>query len=683
MKNILLKATLALLIGASASGANAQTMYGITDSNQFFTIANIADPSTINGPYAISGVTGGQVLVGLDTRQSKGTLYALGYNAGAAQGQLYTITGSGTIYTANAIGAALSMTLGGTTQIGFGFISALGNQIRVTSANGRSYVINADSGTIVTSASASVYYATGDLHSGTGSVAATTYDNNYYGADATTEYGYDIANNTLVKFDNANYYNNTNNYPATLHSISLTAGLLLNDTTNVGAANWYDNTTHANTLFLTGTPWLSNGSHLYRIDVVAGVATDIGAIGSGSIHVNDVTFQTSRDTTMAGNIQGQLTAALTLNNRNLIFFDSYKPSYIRSIVSLKGVTSGQSMIAIAYGYNQKLYGLGYNSANQTYQLYTIDSATGNVTAVNTTAGNLNLGNMNSSAGNNSYTSIGFNFIGNATNTIRIIGNNGAINVQLNALTGQITETDNIMQYTTGDVNFGNSVDLSSIAYTYGGDANGVSQMIGYDVSTGAMVTLNGNIDGSTGNLSTTLNMAAILSFFANNTGYRNGYMDIYYDQATNSNLGYMVTNYYGDSALNNNYSTFYTMNNFSSTGTATPMGSIGEGTPVKAMAVKKQAGSTGVYTVHSTYTNTLLVYPNPAIDVTRIVLDAPATDKVYVNIINLNGRLMRTYEFASGTDQLDIDLGNIPTGLYNATIISKGAPVQSVKILKQ
>ncbi|MDR3681495.1 MAG: DUF4394 domain-containing protein [Flavipsychrobacter sp.] len=679
MKNTLLKASLALFLAASASGAWAQTMYGITGSNELFTMANINSPSSVSGPYSISGVATGQTLVGLDTRQSNGRLYALGYNSVSGQVQLYTITGSGSSYSANAVGNASSMSLGSTNKIGFNFISTIGNQARITGTNGNSYVLNTDDGSIVGAGTGSMSYASGDIHSGISAVAATSYSNNYYGADAAEQYGYDVTNNVMVKFDEANYYNNTSNYPSTLHTVGLTSGLLISGTSNVGMANWYDNTAHKNTLYLTGSTLLSGGAHLYKMDDLTGLAIDMGAIGTGGMNVNDVAFQTTRDTSAVNAaIQGQVTAALTLNSRNLIFFDSYKPSYIRNMVAIKGMTTGQAMIALAYGYDQRLYGLGYNSSNQTYQLYTIDSASGTVTAINSTPGSINLGNTNSSAGNNSYNNVGFNFIGDAINRIRIIGNNGATNVQLSATTGLIAQTDNSMQYASGDANFGNTINFSSIAYTNGGAGTTTSSMIGYDQNSGSMVTL-----GSNGYLNTTLSMTNMLNLFANNTSYRNGYMDIYYDAATNANLGYMASNYYGDSSRSDNYSTFYTMNNFTASGTTASQGNIGDGTPVKTLSVQKAAASTGVYTVQKNYNNSLLVYPNPALNNTRIVLDGPAANNVYVDLIDLNGKVINSYQFGSGTYQLDLDLGNIPFGLYSARITSNGAPTQSVKILKQ
>ncbi len=83
------------------------------------------------------------------------------------------------------------------------------------------------------------------------------------------------------------------------------------------------------------------------------------------------------------------------------------------------------------------------------------------------------------------------------------------------------------------------------------------------------------------------------------------------------------------------------------------------------------------------YGDALLVYPNPAINNTRIVLAAPAANKVYVDLVNLNGSVVRSYQYGPGSYQLDLDLGNVPPGMYHARISSNRSSPQSVKLLKQ
>jgi hypothetical protein len=77
-----------------------------------------------------------------------------------------------------------------------------------------------------------------------------------------------------------------------------------------------------------------------------------------------------------------------------------------------------------------------------------------------------------------------------------------------------------------------------------------------------------------------------------------------------------------------------------------------------------------------------MAYPNPTVNATRIVLDEPAANNVYVDIINLNGAVVGSYQFAPGSYQLDIDLGNLPMGTYSAQVTSNGIAPQNIRILK-
>jgi hypothetical protein len=418
------------------------------------------------------------------------------------------------------------------------------------------------------------------------------------------------------------------------------------------------------------------------MDNLTGLATDMGVIGSGSLTVRDFTLQRTRDTSMAHTtVQGQLMAALTLNTRSLIFFDSYNPSYVRRMLHLNGMASGQAMLSIAYGMDQKLYGLGYNAGNQTYQLYTIDTLSGSVSAVNNSTGSMNLGNDNSTYGNGANTNVAFNFIGNATNRIRVIGNNGMTNVQLDATTGAIVEVDSNINYMSGDANYGQSVNIGSVGYLNSYNGSNSSDMIGYDFNTGAMVGLNTSTNGY-GSLVTDLSLTGLLNIFGTGNTYHNGYLDIWYDLTNNTNIGYMASNYYGDSTATENYSTLYTMNNMTATtNPANPM-AIGNGTPVKGVAAQKAAMPTSVNTIANSYNTDLFVYPNPTTNNARIVLSDPSIGKVRVDVIDLDGRIVNEYVYPSGSYNLDISMGNMPNGLYNVRVTQKGEADQNVKIIK-
>ena len=177
---------------------------------------------------------------------------------------------------------------------------------------------------------------------------------------------------------------------------------------------------------------------------------------------------------------------------------------------------------------------------------------------------------------------------------------------------------------------------------------------------------------------------ANIVIYCDNYSYRNGYMDISYNGMDNTSNGYIISNYYGDSAATENYSSFYTMSNMTSTATPVvgPGSRIGGGTPAKSVAVGKSARNTAVYNVTNSGNASLVAYPNPTQADTRIMLSAPAKAKVMANVMDLAGRVIVTYEFPSGATYLTISMAAMPAGLYNVRVAQQGLPDQTIKVIK-
>lgn len=695
MKKILLSLTVAAMI----SGANAQaqtTIYGLTNANQMFTITNANSPSSISGPFTISGISSNQLLLGLDSRPDNGNIYALGYDTTSGSVQLYLINNSGSnSYSATAVGSLnTSMNLGTMTsgnslrRIGFNFMSTTGSQIRIMGSNGYGYVMDATNGTTTSTGTNGVTYGSGSLYAGTtANIVAMTYGNSYYGADNADQYGLDLTNNALVSFTTADYGNGYNYTPSTVNYMGV-IGLLLDANSNVGMDSWYDTASHHNTTYLSGSTLLSGGYHLYTLDNNSGLASDHGLIGDGSVNVQAITTSVNQYSSSTGSTtaEGQTMVGLTLNLRNLILFDSYNPNHILGLHHITGMSSGQTMIAITYGQDLNLYGLGYNSNNQTYQLYTINEQTGVATAVNATPASINLGSDNGSGAN---LNVAFAFVADASNRIRIIGNNGNTNDQLSATTGLIVSTDGALQYGSTDNNNGQVVNVGSIAYTNNYTNSNTTTMLGLDFNTGYLVSFDGNDSnsnsGSYNMLSSMLNLSTVLNLSLlnnNNNDNNNGYMDMYYDANTHTNLGFIATNYYGDSGSTMNYGSFYSMNaNGATYSDPTYKGSIGSGTPVKSTSVKKTYDPTSVPTVANN--TTLQVYPNPAINTTSIILDKAATDNVLVDVLDMNGRVVSTTQYAAGSNKLDVNMSTMPAGMYTVRVSQKGNATQNLKVVKE
>ncbi|GAA4460351.1 hypothetical protein GCM10023093_02830 [Nemorincola caseinilytica] len=650
----------------------------------------------MSGPYTVSGVATGQALVALDTRSSNGQLYALGYDSLTTISQLYRITynASTGAYSAVTIGSGMTaIDLGVTNNASMDFISSTGNQIRIIGRNGNNYILNADNGTLMSTGISGLSFASGDAHVGTMVMGATAYTNNFFGADATQQVGFDVLNNVLVKMEPGNFGNGFNNASNFTHSIGLTSGVVFASGSSMGMDTWYDTLTGVNTIYLSGTALLSGGAHLYKYTMSSGTGTliDLGAMGSGTLHVRDIAFASDRDTTTA--ITGNMITGLTLNMRNLVWFDSDRPQNIRKMVRLTGMAAGQAMVAIDYSANGWLYGLGYNSTAHNYQLYKIDTLSGAVTAVNSTPVSLNLG---TDDGSGNYVRVGFRFIATATthDRIRLTSSNGSVNVQLDANSGAIVATNSPLQYVTGDTYFGTTANVTSIAYTgYSGDT--VTQMFGFDASTGSMVMFNntnstaGYGDGSSGYINTIMNLNAILSLLLHTSAYNNAYMNISYDQASASNYGYMVANYYGDSSMVNNYSVMYDMSSMltayhrGTAGAPAMVGRVGYGTPVKDIALRRWALPPSTIVPYAAGGNKLLVYPNPVLSDTRIMLNEQPTGIVQASVLGMTGRIEATYKYAPGTRVLYLDMSTLPVGLYNVQVSGAGIATTNLRVVKQ
>jgi hypothetical protein len=81
--------------------------------------------------------------------------------------------------------------------------------------------------------------------------------------------------------------------------------------------------------------------------------------------------------------------------------------------------------------------------------------------------------------------------------------------------------------------------------------------------------------------------------------------------------------------------------------------------------------------------NDLLVYPNPVTSTTRVVLDEVPFSIVNVDVIDMNGRIDRSFQYAPGTYFLDVDLTNLPLGLYSVRVSGRDIGYHNLKVIKE
>ena len=78
----------------------------------------------------------------------------------------------------------------------------------------------------------------------------------------------------------------------------------------------------------------------------------------------------------------------------------------------------------------------------------------------------------------------------------------------------------------------------------------------------------------------------------------------------------------------------------------------------------------------------LEMYPNPATNYTRIVLDGLSTEEVTLSVINMNGIIVRSYEYGAGSGRFDIDVSALPAGIYAMQVQERGKEAQSIQLSK-
>jgi trimeric autotransporter adhesin len=518
-------------------------VYAVTANNNLILFDSDA-PDIIRSLIAVTGITAGQTIEGIDYRPATGELYAIGYVQNTGEARLYVINpvsgiatpiGSGTI--------ALQPNMG---EVNFDFNPTV-DRIRVTGSNNANYRLHPVTGAIA-AVDGALAYATGDFNVGIDPlIAAAAYTNSYIGASTTTLYNYDAALNIITTQIPPNN--------GTLNTVGVT-GIAI-DAVNpaVDMDVFFDAAAQANIALLSATSILANGSVLYRLNLNTGEVTIIDTIGVAT-KVNDIAIVIDRFVPAA--ITGKLVYAITGNN-NLISFDSDLPSIIRTITPLTGVFATQTFAGLDFRpATGELFALGYNNTSGMARLYTVDPITGVSTAVG----------VDSFLLQPAMAPVSFDF--NPTvDRIRVVGANGA-NYRLNPITGTVAATDMTLAYAAGDANAAAMPAIGAVAYTnsFGGSTS--TTLFDYDYKLNVLTT---QLPPNNGTLNTIGNTGIVV-----NATMPTIDMDVHYGYNGGTNTGYLSAN----TGTNAN-DQFFKLN--INTGAATLVGSIGLGIPVRNIAV--------------------------------------------------------------------------------------------------
>ena len=253
------------LLGAALAGnASAAVVYGLTSSNALV-MFDSATPGAIIGSVSVSGLSGGQVIRGIDFRPADGNLYGV-----SSDSRLYAInTATGA---ATSVGAAGQFTLDG-SAFGFDFNPTV-DRIRATSNTDQNLRLNPNNGALAATDGV-LAYAAGDVNAGANpNIVGSAYTNSFNGATTTTLYNIDSVLDVLVS-----------QVPPNNGTLNTVGSLGFNTNDNVG----FDIIPFSN-MALASLTGAGGASGLFNINLGTGAATSIGAIGGG-LTIVDIAVQ--------------------------------------------------------------------------------------------------------------------------------------------------------------------------------------------------------------------------------------------------------------------------------------------------------------------------------------------------------------------------------------------------------
>lgn len=243
-------AAIALSTAFAAPHAQAATLYAYNLTGDRLVAFDSSTPGTLILDVAITGLSTGQFLLGLDFRPANGLLYTvLSNNTNNQVATINTTTGAVTT-----VGGPLA---GTSNALYYGIdFNPVVDRIRFVNQSGLNLRLNPADGTLAGTDAG--------LNPGTPRIVHVAYSNNFAGAASTTLYGIDSNTDLLVFF-----LNNPNG------GLIVNLGFLGVNATDAGGFDIDSN----------GNAWaalrIGGVSILHSINLTTGAATAIGEIGSG------------------------------------------------------------------------------------------------------------------------------------------------------------------------------------------------------------------------------------------------------------------------------------------------------------------------------------------------------------------------------------------------------------------
>lgn len=279
MKNrfvLMMGMTTALIFGGICQSARATMISALTSTNRLIMFDSFA-PGTILDNRAVSGLTAGDVLVGIDYAPLTLQLGGIGYNSVTGTARFYGISGEG-----NAFGSNRTLALGvGLSRVTADFDPRF-NELRVvTSAitGNNLRVLSGGLGVLATDT---------NLNPANADIRATAHSRNNFGggtSGATTLYAIDGTNNQLVTLGSTDFFTGSGTSP---NSGTLTNVAALTGVTGSAIVGFEIFNAQGTAAATPGTAFVATSTNLFELNLATGAATPLGAIGGG-FTIQDIT----------------------------------------------------------------------------------------------------------------------------------------------------------------------------------------------------------------------------------------------------------------------------------------------------------------------------------------------------------------------------------------------------------